>query len=68
MQTVQELSRGKTTIMIAHHLSTVESADRILVFERGKLVQDGNHAALIVQRGLYQALYKAQTEEIRRVL
>ncbi len=52
--------QGKTIIIIAHRLSTIKNADKILVLANGQLVQDGNHATLISQVGLYQALWNKQ--------
>jgi ATP-binding cassette subfamily B protein len=51
-----ELKRGRTTIVIAHRLSTVREADRILVFNQGRIVEQGKHAELISARGLYAKL------------
>ena len=53
------LMQGKTTIVIAHHLSTLLNMDRILVFDQGKIVQDGTHNEL-VKEGLYKTLWEAQ--------
>jgi ABC-type multidrug transport system, ATPase and permease components len=49
-----ELTRGKTLLMIAHRLSTVRSADQILVLDKGKIVQQGTHTELLTQDGLYR--------------
>ncbi len=57
---LDELMQGKTTIVIAHRLSTLMHMDRILVFNQGKIVQDGSHAALLQQDGLYKDLWSAQ--------
>ncbi|HQS84823.1 MAG TPA: ABC transporter ATP-binding protein [Alphaproteobacteria bacterium] len=54
------LMQGKTTIVIAHRLSTLLNMDRILVFENGKIVQDGTHATLIASQGLYKTLWDTQ--------
>lgn len=51
-----ELKQGRTTIVIAHRLSTVREADRILVFNQGRIVEQGKHAELISARGLYARL------------
>lgn len=54
---MSELCKNKTTLMIAHRLSTVRDADRILVMDAGKLVEEGTHEALLAQGGLYAKLY-----------
>ena len=49
---------GRTTIVVAHRLSTVRMADRILVFERGRIVEQGNHSSLIARpNGHYRRLH-----------
>jgi ATP-binding cassette subfamily B protein len=54
---MKELMDGRTTIIIAHRLSTVREADRILVFDQGRIVEQGKHAELIARRGLYARLH-----------
>ena len=48
---------GRTTLIIAHRLSAVKQADRVLVFDGGRIAQDGDHQQLIAQGGLYARLY-----------
>jgi ATP-binding cassette, subfamily B, multidrug efflux pump len=55
-----ELLKGRTAIVIAHRLSTVRAADRILVLQRGRLVEQGNHDQLIALGGLYARLHELQ--------
>ena len=59
-ETLDALRKGKTTISIAHRLSSIEDADRILVLERGRIVEEGTHAELLRRGGLYHSLHDAQ--------
>jgi ATP-binding cassette subfamily B protein len=56
------LVRGRTTIAIAHRLSTLRNADRILAFDRGRLFEEGSHAELLATDGLYARLVRIQTQ------
>ena len=60
---LQRLMSGRTTILIAHRLATVRGADRIYVIDRGRVVETGDHAALVRRRGLYARLAKGQDLE-----
>jgi ATP-binding cassette subfamily B protein len=55
-----QLMQNKTTLVIAHRLSTLLHMDRILVFDRGKIVEDGTHKHLLKQKGIYATLWNAQ--------
>ena len=59
-QALEVAMNGRTTIVIAHRLSTVKKADRIIVMEHGRIIETGNHASLIAQSGLYSQLAKLQ--------
>jgi ATP-binding cassette subfamily B protein len=58
---MEKLMQGRTCIVIAHRLSTIRKADRILVFEKGLLIQKGNHEDLMQQQGIYSELVAIQT-------
>jgi ATP-binding cassette, subfamily B, bacterial len=60
LKTVDEVSQGRTTIMITHRLSSAVQADRIFVLDQGELVEQGTHEELSQQRGLYWRLYSEQ--------
>ncbi|RMF86972.1 MAG: lipid ABC transporter permease/ATP-binding protein, partial [Nitrospinota bacterium] len=55
------LMAGRTTIIVAHRLSTVQKADRIVVLEQGRIVQEGTHWQLLAAGGAYARLYRAKT-------
>ncbi|MCO4812260.1 MAG: lipid A export permease/ATP-binding protein MsbA [Gammaproteobacteria bacterium] len=57
------LMENRTTLVIAHRLSTVEKADRIIVLDAGRIVESGNHAQLLAKNGHYAALYRMQFSE-----
>jgi subfamily B ATP-binding cassette protein MsbA len=57
---LETLRQGRTTLIIAHRLSTVETADRVVVLDRGRIVETGTHAELLAKSGLYSDLYQLQ--------
>ena len=59
-QAVEALARDRTTIIVAHRLATVKKADRIVVFDQGRVVASGSHQALVAQDGLYARLARLQ--------
>ena len=61
------LSRGRTTLMIAHRLSTLRDADRIVVIENGKMPEYGTHRELLDKRGVYHNLYKLQAQALKTI-
>ncbi len=62
-QAVERLSEDRTTIVVAHRLATVKKADRILVFDEGRIVASGNHESLVSEGGLYARLARLQFTE-----
>src|SRR5581483_6170414 len=62
-EALDRLQRGRTTLVIAHRLSSVIGADRILVLDDGRLVESGSHAELVVRGGVYARLMAAQAAE-----
>jgi ATP-binding cassette subfamily B protein len=57
---VDQLAKGRTTLIVAHRLATVKKADRILVFDGGRIVAEGTHEELVAEGGLYARLAKLQ--------
>ena len=60
-RSLEKIAVGRTTIVIAHRLSTVRNADRIFVLESGQLIEQGRHEDLIAADGVYAALWRVQT-------
>ena len=63
---LNRLRAGRTTLVIAHRLSTVREADKIVVMDQGRVVEQGRHDALIAQNGLYAQLYRLQFRETQQ--
>ncbi|MFZ4622425.1 MAG: ATP-binding cassette domain-containing protein, partial [Bacteroidota bacterium] len=63
LQKLKGLMKGRTSIIIAHRISTVKDADNIIVLNGGKIVEQGNHDALVALNGIYAGLYKKQLLE-----
>ena len=62
-EAMEELLRGRSTLIIAHRLSTVRRADRVIVLEHGRIVEEGPHDDLLARDGLYARLYRGQFRE-----
>ena len=62
-QALSTLMEGRTTIMVAHRLSTIQHADKIIVMHKGQIKEAGSHQELLAQNGLYKKLYDLQLVE-----
>jgi len=62
MDNLQEFYKGKTVVVVAHRLSTVQHADKIIVLEKGKVIEEGTHKELVALKGAYYTLVKNQLE------
>ena len=60
---LQRLMPDRTTLVVAHRLSTIEHADQVLVFDQGRMVEQGTHVELLAQGGLYAHLHAMQFRE-----
>ena len=65
---IERVMRDRTSIVVAHRLSTIQSADRIIVLHHGEIREQGTHQELLAERGLYWKLYKLQYADSREVL
>ena len=59
---MESLIRSRTCVVVAHRLSTIRHADRILLFQRGRILEQGSHDELLTQNGAYARLYAQQVE------
>ncbi len=64
---LERLVKGRTTIMIAHRLSTLRDADKLIVIENGKMPEFGTHKELLLKKGIYYKLYKMQAEALKNI-
>jgi ATP-binding cassette subfamily B protein len=62
MENLQEFFKGRTVVIVAHRLSTVKHADKIVVLENGKVIEEGDHSSLAQKKGKYYELVKNQLE------
>lgn len=62
-QALEKISHGVTTIVIAHRLTTIQNADTIIVLDKGKLIEQGNHNELLAMNGFYAKLVRGQLED-----
>ena len=62
LDNLNQIYRGKTVIVVAHRLSTVQQADNIVVMDKGRIVERGTHTELTAQKGAYYTLVKNQLE------
>jgi ATP-binding cassette subfamily B protein len=64
---IESLMKGRTSIVIAHRLATIQKADKIIVLERGRIVETGTHEELLQQKGYYAHLHKLQYKEVSTI-
>lgn len=63
---LRRIMQGKTTVIISHRVSSVRHADKVIVLDDGKVVEEGNHLALLEKKGVYWELYKKQIEDLQK--
>ena len=64
---INEITKDKTTLIIAHRLSTLRNADRLIVIEDGKMTESGTHLELLQAKGDYYKLYKMQLDALKLI-
>jgi ATP-binding cassette subfamily B protein len=64
-QQVRRLAQGRTVVLVSHRFSSVRAADRIIVLESGRIVEEGDHGTLLAADGLYAELFQLQAEGYR---
>lgn len=64
---IEKLMKGRTAIVIAHRLSTIQEADKIIVVDKGEIMEEGNHEQLLEKEGFYANLYRMQYKEVLKV-
>ena len=62
LESLQNMMKGRTSFVIAHRLSTIRNADKILVMNKGNIIEQGTHEELLNQKGFYYKLYYSQFE------
>jgi ATP-binding cassette, subfamily B, multidrug efflux pump len=62
-EAIDKLTEGRTAIIVAHRLSTIKKADKIIVLDKGKIMEQGTHDELLVKNGIYRNLYEVQFED-----
>ena len=62
MENLHDFYQGKTVVVVAHRLSTVKDADKIIVLDKGRVIEEGNHQELTNKKGAYYTLVKNQLE------
>jgi len=65
---MQRLLQGRSTLIIAHRLSTVQRADRVLVIDHGRIIEEGSHANLLAREGVYSRLFRGQFREREEIV